>query len=88
MPRKVIYREVPKPPGPSGEISEGLWIALKERSVEEYHIIQVIYLDETDIDWLDGYAAGVNLPAVNDQVYNLVQAIKKLGQVEVTWITE
>jgi len=65
-----------------------LWDALRERSIEEYDAITVIYLEEGDTDWLEGFAAGKGGGLVNDQVYDLVKAIRKLGQVEVVWITE
>jgi len=86
--KKIIYREIPKPPGPSGVLSERIWFDLCDRNDLDYSEYQEIELEMADIGWLLGYRAGVSDVGIKSQVWDLIMAIKKLGQVQIVWITE
>lgn len=89
MPRKVIYREVPKPPGPSGEIGVHLWRAICEYNDTDFDIGQEIYMEGgEDEAWLRGYAAATGSTETKTEIFNLSKAIRELGQVQIVWITE
>ncbi len=88
MARKIIYREVPKPPGPSGEIGLDLWRAIKDRYSQEWEEYTETYVEESDLDWLQGYMAATRDDMAKRQCWDLIEAIKALKQVEVVWINE
>jgi hypothetical protein len=89
VPRKIIYREVPKPPGPSGEIGVDLWRAICEYNDTDYDVGQEIFLERgEDEAWLRGFAAGTVDMMVRTEISRLLDAIKQLGQVQIVWITE
>jgi uncharacterized protein (UPF0218 family) len=87
--RKIIYREVPKPPGPSGEIGVDLWRAICEYNDTDYDAGQEIYLEgKEDLAWLRGFSAATSSAQTKTEIYKLVAAIQLLGQVQIVWITE
>ncbi len=87
--RKIIYREVPKPPGPTGEIGVNLWRALCDRVGNDYNEYEEIYVGAGhDIAWLEGYSAATDSDEEKREIRLLIQAISLLGQVEVVWVNE
>jgi len=79
--RVVTFGEVPKPPAPKGYVGLPIWSILKDWKEEEHQ--EPIWLEHSDVQWLMGFAAGHSDKAVKGDCYQLIFAIRSLGQIEV-----
>jgi hypothetical protein len=83
MPANYVWRSIPKPPPPEGIICQGTYDLLRRWWEDERDEVGDIYLEEHDIPYLDGMRFACMVADMRGDLYRIVDAIKKLSQVEI-----